>query len=258
MLAVKNIYGGYSPKKNIVHDISFNLDPGDVLCVLGPNGCGKTTLFKLLLSFLPKTAGRIIIDGEQADKKSCQELAKYMAYIPQAHEPAFNYRVIDMVLLGRSAHIAPFASPTGEDYALASQALSRLNIKHLAKREYTKLSGGERQLVLIARAICQQAQILVMDEPSANLDYANQHLVLQTILDLSKEGYGIILSTHSPDQPFRLANKVLLMKEGKTIGYGHPDDVLTSRTLNKVYDINIEVLQVKDSTKKSHSLCLCT
>jgi iron complex transport system ATP-binding protein len=257
MLEARNICGGYNPKRNIVHDVSFKINEGDVLCVLGPNGCGKTTLFKIILGFLPKTAGSIIIEGEQADKMDYRGLAQFMAYIPQYHEPAFNYRVLDMVLLGRSAYVAPLSSPRSEDYSLAFEALEGLNIEHLAEREYTKISGGERQLVLIARAVCQQAKILVMDEPTANLDYANQHLVLKTILDLSKRGYSVVLSTHSPDQPFRLANKVLLMKGGKTVGYGHPDEILTSPTLKDVYGINIEVLQAKDSRKRCHSLCVC-
>lgn len=256
MLEVINISGGYSKRKEIVHEVSFNVKQGDVLCVLGPNGCGKTTLFKMLLGFLPRSSGDILVSGKNMNKQSRKETAKYMAYIPQAHNPIFNYKVMDMVLLGRSAHILPFAAPNAEDYKIADAALRILNINHLADKEYTKISGGERQLVLIARAICQQAKILIMDEPSANLDYANQQLVMNTILKLSEEGYGIIISTHSPEHPFRLANKTLLMKDGRTVGFGCPKEILTSKSLKSVYGINIEVFQVTDSSKQFHSFCL--
>ena len=256
MLEVKKISGGYSKRKDVVHDISFQLERSDILCVLGPNGCGKTSLFKLILGFLPKSSGSILIDNKSLAQQKPNEIAKYLAYIPQAHNPVFNYKVIDMVLLGRSAYIATFAAPQIADYKLANSALSLLGIKYLAEKEYTKISGGERQLVLIARAICQQAEILVMDEPSASLDYANQQLVMKTILGLSDEGYSIILSTHSPEQPFRVATKTLLMKAGRAIAMGTPAEVLTPVALRAAYDINIEVFQVHDSNKCSHSFCL--
>lgn len=255
MLEVKDLSGGYG-KKDIIQDISFSLHSGDVLGILGPNGCGKTTLFKLLLGFLPRSKGEIYIRGISTRKLTGKQLAHELAYIPQAHSPAFNYKVIDMVLLGRTAHIPFLATPGQEDYSLAASALCMLNIKNLAEKEYTKISGGERQLVLIARAICQQAKILIMDEPSANLDYANQQLVLHTVKSLARKGYTIIFSTHSPDQPFRLANKVLLVKNGKNQGFGPPEKVLTSKILKEIYGINIEIVKVKDSANQHHSLCL--
>lgn len=256
MLKVKNISGGYTKKNDIVHDISFNMDAGDVVCVLGPNGCGKTTLFKMLLGFLPKSSGKVLLENKELDRLNQREIAKQIAYIPQAHMPAFNYTVMEMILLGRSAHILPLASPSREDYQMAKKAMEMLSIEHLSKKDYTKISGGERQLVLIARAICQQAQVLIMDEPSANLDYANQQLVMKTISKLSEEGFSVLISTHSPEHPFRLANKALLMKEGRCVGFGKTDEVLSSKALKEAYGINIEVVQVEDSNNKVHSFCL--
>lgn len=256
MLKVKNLSGGYVRKKDIIHGISFEIESGDVVCVLGPNGCGKTTLFKMLLGFLPKSEGEILIGGHEMGKQSQREIARQIAYIPQAHMPAFNYRVIDMILLGRSAHILPLASPSMEDYEIGNKAMKMLNIEYLSQKDYTKISGGERQLVLIARAICQQARVLIMDEPSANLDYANQQLVMKTISKLSEEGYGVIISTHSPEHPFRLANKALLMKAGRCMGYGKTEEVLSTDALRVAYGIEIEVVQVRDRNKKVHSFCL--
>jgi len=256
LLKVKGLSGGYIKKKDIVHDISFTMEAGDVVCVLGPNGCGKTTLFKMLLGFLPRSTGTILLGDKEVKKQSQREIAKQIAYIPQAHTPAFNFKVMDMILLGRSAHILPLGSPSGEDYRIANDAMKMLNIEHLSQKDYTKISGGERQLVLIARAICQQARVLIMDEPSANLDYANQQLIMKTIAKLSEEGFGVLISTHSPDHPFRLANKALLMKGGRCIGFGKTEEVLSSGSLKDAYGINIEVVQVEDSKNKIHSFCL--
>lgn len=255
MLEVWALSGGYG-RKEIINNISFNLNTGEILCILGPNGCGKTTLFKLILGFLPKTKGEIIIEGQNIKEWNKQKLAHEVAYIPQAHTPAFDYRVIDMVLLGRSTHISPLSTPSKNDYNMAIKFLCLLNIKHLAEKQYTKISGGERQLVLIARALCQQAKILILDEPSANLDYANQQLVAGTITNLAQSNYTIILSTHSPEQPFQLAGKVLLMKNGRKIGFGAPKEILTSEKIKQVYGIDVEIVDIIDSANRRHSLCL--
>ena len=168
MLRVENLSGGYQRKQNIFEKISFEIVGGDILCVLGPNGCGKTTLFKVLLGMLPRNGGQILLGGKEAKELSANEMAKQIAYIPQAHVPTFHYKVIDMVLLGRAAHLLPFASPSTSDRKIAEEALVFLGIDHLKNRDYTKLSGGERQLVLIARAICQQAKLLIKIKTKLN------------------------------------------------------------------------------------------
>lgn len=254
-LIVKDISGGY-PHHKVLSNISFALEAGEVLCVMGPNGSGKSTLFKMLLRFLPLESGSISINGESSHLFSQKDYAKQIAYIPQEHTPTFAYTVFEMVLMGRTCHLSKLGSPRTKDHAAVMDALRLLNIEHLAQHHYTELSGGQRQLVLIARAICQDSKILIMDEPTANLDYANRELIASAVRTLSSRGYSIILSTHSPDQPFSLAHKVLLLKKGTTIGYGSPLEVLTPDVLESLFDIPMDIVHVMDRDKKSHYLCL--
>ncbi|MEW6623076.1 MAG: ABC transporter ATP-binding protein [Bacillota bacterium] len=255
MLEVKNLSGGYR-NKTIVKDISFCLKQGDILCLLGPNGCGKTTLFRLILGFLPAQGGVVLLRGVNIKNIKPRQLAQSIAYVPQAHHPTFAYRVIDVVLLGCLPHIAVVNMPTEQDKRRALAALSMLNIVHLANKKYTQISGGERQLILIARALCQQAAILVMDEPTANLDFANQQLILKTIKQLAAEGYTILISTHSPEHSFLLANKVLLMRKGASIAYGAPREALTSETLKNTYNIDMEIVNFTDNNNRCHYFCV--
>ena len=254
-LIVDKISGGY-PHHKVLNHVSFSLEAGEVLCVMGPNGSGKSTLFKMLLRFLPLDSGSISIDHQDSQSFSQKEYAKQIAYIPQEHIPTFSYTVFEMVLMGRTCHLGKLSSPTKNDHSGVTDALMLLNINHLANHHYTELSGGQRQLVLIARAICQDAKILIMDEPTASLDYANRELISSAVRTLSKKGYSIILSTHSPDQPFSLASKVLLLKKGTTLGCGSPLEILTSEMLELLFDIPMDIVHVIDRDKNPHYLCL--
>lgn len=255
ILKVDNLSSGYF-NKQVLNNISFELNQGDILSILGPNGCGKTTLFKTILGFLSIANGSIILNDEPIQNISKNNLSKHIAYIPQLHQPTFSFSVIDIVLMGRTAYTPLFGTPTKKDKMIASNALEELNISYLKNEPYTKLSGGERQLVLFARALCQQAKILIMDEPTANLDFTNQTLVLKTIKSLSEKGYSIIMSTHSPDQPFNISNKILLLKKGNMIAFGDTNTILTEEILNEVYDIEMEIVDVVDRNSKNRKLCL--
>ena len=169
LLQLQNVSGGYG-KGDIVKNVSCEADEGDILCLAGPNGCGKTTLFRLIMGSIPLSGGRILIDGQDHLKLSPRELANRIAYIPQYHSPVFSYTVLDVVLMCRASHFSAFDSPKAVDRDAAFEALYKVNALELANKKYTSLSGGQRQLALIARAICQSAKILVMDEPSASLD----------------------------------------------------------------------------------------
>jgi len=245
LLKVDSLAGGYR-RKNIVSDITFSLDIGDILCILGPNGCGKSTLIKLLLRFLPLKNGDIYIDNTHIKTMSRKQLARNISYIPQIDSIIFPYTALEIVTMGKTAYLNSIKGPSKEEISVSYQILKKLNISHLANKQFTKLSGGERQLVLIARALCQDAKILIMDEPTSSLDFRNQQLVLHTIKQLAKANKTIIFTTHSPQEPFILSTKVLLMSNGKITKFGRPNDVLTKEFLEDVFNTPIEIIKVND------------
>lgn len=255
LLEIKDVYGGYG-NGDVVKGVSCYADHGDVLCLVGPNGCGKTTLFRLMLSSMPVSMGSISIDGRDTKSLTPKELANLIAYIPQYHSPIFAYTVLDVVIMGRASHFSSFETPKTADREAAFAALEKVNALHLANKKYTALSGGQRQLILIARAICQSAKVFVMDEPAANLDYANHQLLMEVIADLAKRGYCIVMSTHSPEHPFSVGTKALLMKSGSVAGFGPPKEIITPENLQSVYDIEMDVVTIRDRYGVERTICL--
>lgn len=254
-LEVDDVCGGYG-SGDVIRGVSCRADGGEILCLVGPNGCGKTTLFRLLLGALPLRRGEIRIDGKSIAAYSPRELARQIAYIPQSHTPVFSYSVLEVVLMGRASHLSALDAPRAADREAALEALARIHASHLAHQNYATLSGGQRQLVLIARAICQAAKIFVMDEPAANLDYANHQLLMSVIQDLARRGYLIVMSTHSPEHPASIGTRVLLLKEGQVAGFGPPGQVITPENLQAVYGIEMDVVTVLDRYGVSHTICL--
>ncbi len=255
LLEIDNVRGGYG-NGDIVKGVTCCADHGEILCLVGPNGCGKTTLFRLMLGSLPISDGNIHIDGLDTKNLSPKEMANLIAYIPQYHTPIFAYTVLDVVIMGRASHFSSFETPKAADREAAFAALEKVNALHLANKKYTALSGGQRQLILIARAICQSAKVFVMDEPAANLDYANHQLLMEVIVDLAKKGYCVVMSTHSPEHPASIGSKVLLMKEGKVAGFGPPKQVITPENLESVYDIKMDVVTIRDRYGVERTICL--
>jgi iron complex transport system ATP-binding protein len=239
-LAAEDLAFGY-PERPVGAGAALSLAPGEVLCLLGPNGCGKTTLFKTLLGLLAPQGGRVLLDGDDLTHLPRTEIARRLAYVPQAQAGIFPYSALDIVLMGRTAHGGLFAGPTAEDRKMAQEALDDLGIGELATRDITRLSGGQRQLVVVARAIAQAAPIIVMDEPTASLDFGNQVVVLQKIQRLAARGIGILLSTHDPDHAFAVATRVALMQDGKIVTSGSPADALTARSLRQVYGVDVSI-----------------
>jgi iron complex transport system ATP-binding protein len=215
-LTVDNLAFGYRGRP-VGSEVSFGLESGEVLCLLGPNGAGKTTLFKTVLRLLAPLAGTISIDAEAIDRWSRRRLARVFGYVPQAQLGLFPFTVRDVVLMGRTAHMDLFATPSARDIEFAEKMLDLLGIVHLTDHPYTEISGGERQLTLVARALAQEPKILVMDEPTASLDFGNQVRVLSEIKTLAGRGIAVILSTHDPDQAFLCAHRVAILQKGRRI-----------------------------------------
>ena len=256
-LDVQDLAFGY-PGKEVGRGVSFGLSGGEVLCLLGPNGGGKTTLFKTILRLLAPRQGRVAVDGEPVAGWSRARLARVFGYVPQAQLGVFPFTVAEIVLMGRTAHIGPFATPSRGDRAIAEEMLAVLGIGHLAARPYTEISGGERQLTLIARALAQQPAILVMDEPTASLDFGNQVRVLGEIAQLAGRGIAVMLSTHDPDHAFLCAHRVALLHQGRLARLGPPDDVITRESLREVYGVEVTVTEVARADGSTARVCVPT
>jgi iron complex transport system ATP-binding protein len=230
----------------VAREIEVSVAPGEVVCLLGPNGSGKTTLFKTLLGLIRRMEGAVSVAGRDIDAWPRQDLARQVAYVPQAHISVFPYAVRDMVVMGRTAHLGLFSSPGEADRKRADDALAGLGIAHLAEREYSRVSGGQRQLALIARALVQDAPAIIMDEPTASLDFGNQALVLSEVKRLARSGLGIVLSTHDPDHAFAAGSRVLLLHEGRVLADGAPKEVLTKARLEQVYGVPVDIETLAD------------
>ncbi|OIQ08056.1 putative ABC transporter ATP-binding protein [Moorella thermoacetica] len=243
-LELQGVASGYG-HRTLIRGISLAVTDGEVLCLLGPNGSGKTTLFKTILGLIRLQGGQILLDGEDISRWSRARLARVMGYIPQAHNPPFPYRVLDVVLMGRTAHLGPMAAPGREDVAIARRAIATLNISHLENRIYTEISGGERQLVLIARALAQEPRLLIMDEPTSALDFGNQLLVLSYIKRLAQMGLAIIMASHFPDHALLYASKVMLLKKGQVYSLGRPEEMVTEENLKSLYGVDVKIIRAE-------------
>lgn len=224
--------------RSIGRDLDLALAPGEVLALLGPNGSGKTTLFKTLLGLLKPLAGAVRVQGEPVAQWSRAAFARQVGYVPQAQAAVFPYTVEDVVLMGRAARIGPFALPSRHDREQVAAALAELGIAHLAARPATEISGGERQLALIARALVQQPALLVMDEPTASLDFGNQLRVLERIDALRRRGIAVLLSTHQPEHALRVADRVALLAGGRLVAVGPPQTTVTVEQLAALYGVS--------------------
>jgi iron complex transport system ATP-binding protein len=232
------------------------LEAGEVACLLGPNGSGKSTLMRTLLGLQPRLGGEVALDGRDLEAWGEAERARRLAYVPQAADSYFDFSLREMVEMGRTAHRGVFASPGPHDREIAAASLERLGIARLADRPIHAVSGGERQLALIARALATQAGYLVMDEPTANLDYGNQSRVLEEISRLKEAGIGVLVSTHHPEHAFRIADRVLLLAAGRLVAQGPTQATLTSEALTALYGRPIEVATVRLADGTARRVCV--
>ena len=241
MIEVRELSFSYG-RHEVLKGISFTAEPGEMLCVLGHNGAGKSTLFKCMLGILRDYSGSVSIDGKNISDMSAAERARSVAYIPQAANPAFSYSVADMVLMGTMPQLSGRLSPSNAEKEIAMDALARLGIEDLAMRSYSQISGGEQQLVIIARAIAQGARILIMDEPTSSLDYGNQMRVQKQLTKLIEDGYTIIQSSHNPEQAYIFADRIICIRDGRIYRQGRPEEVLDEQLIRGLYNIDVEMI----------------
>ncbi|MBQ8930297.1 MAG: ABC transporter ATP-binding protein [Oscillospiraceae bacterium] len=254
-LILDNVTCGYG-NTPVLQNVSLRLRQGEIVCILGPNGIGKTTVFRSVLGFLKLLAGDVLLDGVPREKLSAREFSKCVGYVPQGHEPPFPYAVPDVVVMGRAAHLRPFESPGLREYRIADQVLEMLGISYLREKTYTQISGGERQMVLIARALAQDPRLLVMDEPTANLDFGNQIHVLQCIKGLTAAGLGVLMTTHNPDHAFLCCDRVILLTRGKEVMEGTVDEIVTEENLRLAYGVQVRISTTVTETGEKIRSCV--
>ena len=244
MLEVRDLRCGYD-KVEIVHGATFDVADGEFVCIVGSNGCGKTTTLKTVLGLLPPLGGEVMLAGADVLAMDERERARRFAYIPQVHTPPFPFSVADVVILGRTPHLTSrLSNATAHDRDVAYRAMQTLSIEHLAHETYTQLSGGQQQLVLIARALAQEPDVLIMDEPTASLDFGNQQVVLSQMRNLVDSGTSVLMVTHDPNHAFYCADTVVVMDDGAVQAIGSPEQAITTQMLREVYRANAVVQRV--------------
>jgi iron complex transport system ATP-binding protein len=241
MLAARGLAYGFRDR-TVGRGVDLAIASGEIVCVLGPNGSGKSTLARTLLGLLAPLAGDVQLDGQPLSTWTARVRATRLAYVPQDAATDFDFTLLEMVQMGRAAHRGAFAHPGARDRTLALAALERLGIGGLADRPFHRVSGGERRLALIARALATEAACVVMDEPAANLDFGNQSLILDEIARLRDGGKSVLFSTHHPEHALRVAGRAVLLKDGCVTAAGATDSVVTSAALTALYGRPIEVV----------------
>lgn len=241
-LTLENIRFRYHAENGyVVDDISLEIPCQKVTAILGPNGAGKTSLLHLLLGLLQPQGGRVLVKGKPHQEYSKRELAQWVGLVPQVETIPFNFSVFEYVVLGRSPYLEPFQTPREADFQIVNQIFDELDLAHLRYKPVTELSGGERQMVQIARALAQQTKILLLDEPTTHLDLGNQNRILNVLGGLAAQGITILFTTHDPNVAAFFADHVLLMDNGHVVEYGNVDETLTEEKLSAMYRVSIQV-----------------
>ncbi|MCS7163630.1 MAG: ABC transporter ATP-binding protein [Thermodesulfovibrio sp.] len=246
MLTVRNIYFKHKGKaEDTLKGIGFNAKRGSITTILGPNGSGKTTLFKCISGVWKYYKGEIYFDEKAIDKLSFRKRARIFSVVPQEHEPPFPYSVFDVVLMGRASYVRIFSTPTERDYEIAQEAIKTLGIEHLKETPYTKISGGERQLTLIARALAQDAPVMLLDEPTTHLDFRNQIKVLKKIKEIAKEkALVVVMTLHDPNLAGLFSDKIVVINSGRKIAEGLPDETITEDLIRRIYDTEVKRINI--------------
>lgn len=236
----------------LLNDISFTVEPGRMYCLMGANGCGKTTLINCILGIHRQDSGVVYVGGADARRLKPAELAARAAFVPQTHEKTFPYTVEQIVMMGRTVYADALRGPGEEERQIAADVMHQTGIAHLADRPYTQISGGELQLVMLARALAQQTPVIIMDEPSAHLDFRNELVFMETVAALIRDkGTAVLMATHSPNHPFffersGIDTRVLALAGGRLRYAGSPSEILTEERISEIYGIKARVLMSED------------
>jgi len=249
-LQVKGLTFSYDGEKAIFCDVNFSLEKGEILSILGPNGAGKSTLLNCIANLLTPSSGEIFLDGCSLSSLKPNEVAQKIGYVPQIHVPTYGYSVREFAVMGRTPYIGMFSKPSRADYALADEALKKLDIYHLRDKPYTEISGGERQQATIARVLVQEPDIIMLDEPTAHLDYGNQLRMIQLIKKLSKQGYSIIMTTHQPDHVIMLESYVGILGYDGIMKIGKTEEIIQGELLTELYDTNIKLIYIDEVKRR--------
>ena len=252
---MRDVACGYEKGNPVLDHVSLELKSGEICCILGPNGVGKTTLFRTILNLQPSLGGQILLDGQDLTKWTPKQRARAIAYVAQAHTPAFPYKVKDIALMGRLGQVSRFAEPTKKDLEIAEQAMEDMGIRHLREQLYTDISGGERQILMIAKALAQQPEILILDEPTANLDYGNMARVIAKLRQLADQGICVIMTTHLPDQAFMCNSKTLLVMRHHPVIFGDCAEVITENNLQRAYHTPVQIIEIIDRNGEPLRVC---
>lgn len=245
ILEVENGCFGYPKQEEILKNINLHLEKGHILSVLGPNGIGKTTLLKCMIGLLPWTSGRSILNGTDLCKMKSKDIWNTISYIPQAHSFSFSYTGLEMVMLGRSSHLGLFEQPGAQEIEMAEVMMEKVGITRLAGKDCNRMSGGELQMVLIARALINEPELIILDEPETGLDFHNQILVLNLIERLAhEEGISAIMNTHYPTNAMSIADEAFMMNRKGDRFYGSTDSILNEQNISRSFDVNVIVDEV--------------
>ena len=245
ILEIENGCFGYPKQEEILKNINLHLEKGHILSVLGPNGIGKTTLLKCMIGLLPWTKGQSLLNGTDLREMKSRDIWNTISYIPQAHSFSFSYTGLEMVMLGRSSHLGLFEQPGAREIEMAEAMMEKVGITRLAGKDCNRMSGGELQMVLIARALINEPELIILDEPETCLDFHNQILVLNMIERLAhEEGISAIMNTHYPTNAMSIADEAFMMNRKGERFYGTTDSILNEQNISRSFDVNVIVDEV--------------
>ena len=232
--------------RQILSGVTFDLKAGEIMEILGPNGAGKTTLLSLMMGLMKADAGEILIGGREIGTMKPKEISSAAAYVPQTHEPSFDYRVRDFIVMGAAPSKGMFQRPSGEDEDRCAAIMEELGIAHLADRSYIQISGGERQQVLIARAVMQNPEVILFDEPTAHLDYGNSYRTLELVREMAGKGFAVVITTHDPNQALLLGGKAGIIDREGCMTCGPVDEIITENRLADIYDCPLRLIRIDE------------